>query len=406
MGNDPEAFGAVGDGVTDDTKAIQAAIDSAASGSGVVRLRPGTTYAVLPATGPKGGFGGIALRSGVTLDLAGASLRALPVESGVSSVVQALRADGWSIRGPGAIVGERDRHLGKTGEWGHGVLVRACRNWTIEAVAISDCWGDGIYVGHTGSAGEGGGDYSDDWVIGEVSVERCRRNGLSIVSGRRGLIRAPRIRDIRGIAPQAGIDLEPDQQRFPQEGITIEDAQIADCVIGIGASMGNRGVRIIGGSISASNSGIMLGSGSADFLIEGATIESTAPGREGAALRTIADGSTIERIRVRDNVLRGGGFFVVDTRGPGIEIVGNDIQARGAGVQGVARMLGGGTFSDNRCVIEAGAGTRERAFIQFSDVAQGRNRYDNRSGKAMYAFTAGGRRLGADTLSNALREKP
>src|SRR3974390_3365219 len=60
------AFGAVGDGVTDDTMAISAAIASASAiGGASVVFNPGKTYVLtnMPST-----FQGIALQSGVSLD--------------------------------------------------------------------------------------------------------------------------------------------------------------------------------------------------------------------------------------------------------------------------------------------------------------------------------------------------
>ena len=53
-------------------------------------------------------------------------------------MVSAFPADRSSVSGG---------HTGNTGEWGHGIAVFGSTNVTIENVDISQCWGDGIYLG-------------------------------------------------------------------------------------------------------------------------------------------------------------------------------------------------------------------------------------------------------------------
>lgn len=73
-----KSFGAVGDGTTDDTAALQAAIDSAGSGGpSVVIAEPGETYSV----------GRLILRSNVHIDLRGATIKAR--SAGVNSPLTA-----------------------------------------------------------------------------------------------------------------------------------------------------------------------------------------------------------------------------------------------------------------------------------------------------------------------------
>ncbi len=66
------AYGAVGDGTTDDSTAIQAALDS---GEGLVICKPGTTYQVST---------GLVIPAGVTFDLQGATIRG---DAGLAAVV-------------------------------------------------------------------------------------------------------------------------------------------------------------------------------------------------------------------------------------------------------------------------------------------------------------------------------
>ncbi|HDR7507897.1 hypothetical protein [Bacillus toyonensis] len=45
------------------------------------------------------------------------------------------------------VIGDRDTHIGTTGEWGHGINIQGSSNITIQNPNISKYWGDGIYIG-------------------------------------------------------------------------------------------------------------------------------------------------------------------------------------------------------------------------------------------------------------------
>ena len=47
----------------------------------------------------------------------------------------------------GRIIGDRDNHLGTTGEWGHGIMIRGSSRVTVRDIHISRCWGDGVSIG-------------------------------------------------------------------------------------------------------------------------------------------------------------------------------------------------------------------------------------------------------------------
>lgn len=90
---DAKAYGATGDGHTNDTQALQAAIDAAAQVGGTVRLGPGT-YRVSAFPGGEGQC--LSLKAGVTLAGAGAERTAItPVagESGLSALVRGAGND-------------------------------------------------------------------------------------------------------------------------------------------------------------------------------------------------------------------------------------------------------------------------------------------------------------------------
>src|SRR4249919_1485171 len=146
-------FGVVGDGIKDDTAALQAALDAG------VRLIPDGKY-LIDAT--KSLF----VRSG-TLEMgANAVLVAKPNSAPRYYVLRAI-GDDITVKG-GQIVGERWAHTytsGSTHEWGCGLQVSGNRI-TVDGTRVSDCTGDGIGVSGTA-------------VIRNVVSTKNRRQGLS-----------------------------------------------------------------------------------------------------------------------------------------------------------------------------------------------------------------------------------
>lgn len=286
-----------------------------------------------------------------------------------------------------------------------GIAAFVASNWTIGPdVEIAECWGDGIYVGSDGTPGA----FCENFTITGVHVRSCRRNGISIVAGRRGQIGAVRIEQIGGTAPAGGIDLEPDHREHPNRDIRIFGGTIARAAVGIYVTVANQNIVITGMTIDAENSGIIIGDHSAGVRIEdNPRIASTVGGDEGAALRTVvADPASVRGLHLRGNLLAGGGHFVLDLIGDGFRdlvVSGNRIEATNRGTQGVARM-GAGTFTDNACLVAAVAGKANEHFMTLSNVAYGRNSYRNLSPHRMHNIIWDGRDLGGERyLSATLR---
>jgi polygalacturonase len=171
-GCDPRAYGAKGDGVSKDTAAIQAAIDSCAKQGGTVRLVPGT-YLSAP----------VVLKSNITLQLdKGATLLGSPDhadyppktefrEPGLQSLVSATNASNVSITGDGVIDGAGEtwwqmaRAIKNAGVMGSDhprprlVVFDHCKHVRVEGVTIqnSPMWQLVLY-------------YSDDVTIRNIKV--------------------------------------------------------------------------------------------------------------------------------------------------------------------------------------------------------------------------------------------
>ena len=299
---DVRAFGARGDKRSDDTRAFQEAIDALRNG-GIVDVPPGN-YMIDALRNPAL-KGGVLLRSGVHLRMArGARLHAIP--NAVERAYVLLVQDVSDVRITGGeVVGDRDRHLGRGGEWGHGIALRGASRVTIDGTHVSRCWGDGISIGSVKDHGRARP--SEDIEIRRVTCLGNRRQGLTIGRSRRVRVYDSEFSDTAGTPPAAGIDIEPDgpdtasdvrierctlrRNRGPGiqvwklvSGVTIRDCTIED--------NRNTGILVSGGSdVSIQGNrirdngtvGIALRKGAARVAIAGNTFSGNAPGRPRAA---------------------------------------------------------------------------------------------------------------------------
>src|SRR5205085_182987 len=86
----------------------------------------------------------VRLRSGVQLQLdAAAMLLAMPNAAERSVLLLAEGVSDVVISG-GRVLGERERHLGSGGEWGHGIQLRGAQRVTLRDIHVANFWGDGI----------------------------------------------------------------------------------------------------------------------------------------------------------------------------------------------------------------------------------------------------------------------
>jgi translation initiation factor IF-1 len=201
--------GAMGDGETNDTAAIQKAIDAVGGTGGTVYV-PRGTYMVGAASKKR-----LKLKSDMTLKLAdGAVLKAIPNSSKSYAVLTISGVSDVTVTG-GALEGERAEHKSKVGEWGMGIrIVRGSKRITVSGVTAKEMWGDGFYVQ----------DAADVAFCG-VIADHNRRQGLSIVEADRVIVTDSVFQDTRGTRPSAGIDLEPDKPDQTVKDVRIEDSK-------------------------------------------------------------------------------------------------------------------------------------------------------------------------------------
>jgi parallel beta-helix repeat protein len=254
--------GATGDGVHDDTAAFQKAIDALPGSGGTVTV-PAGNY-MIDATRA------INLRSNTRLEMdPKAQLSAMANSLPRSHVIKVWAVDNVQIVG-GRIVGERAAHKGSTGEWGYGINIQAANNVTVTDTHVSDCWGDGFWIGAIGKGDRAV--VSTGVTLLRVTSTNNRRQGLSIGPVQGVSVVDSTFSNSNGTKPQAGIDIEPLGQG------TARDITIRNCTItgnrGTGLEMHDHvvGVVVTGCTIEGNNGYGMLGVGPTQLTIANNTV--------------------------------------------------------------------------------------------------------------------------------------
>ncbi len=187
-----KTYGAKGDGTTNDTAALQAAVNAVA-GSGGTLIVPMGVYMLDAVVG-------LQLKSQMTLQMqTNAVLRAIPNNKTGYNMVNIFNANNVNVLG-GTIEGERFKHMGTAGEWGHCLVINRSTNVVVEDVTAKECWGDGFYVG---------GAATKAITFCKVVADRNRRQGMSITSVDGLQIYDSVFKNTAGTEPEAGLDIEP-----------------------------------------------------------------------------------------------------------------------------------------------------------------------------------------------------
>jgi hypothetical protein len=206
------AFGAVGDGVADDTAAFRAA---AATGKALFVPGPKVAYRLT-------GF--VRLQASIRGD---GTLPTLRMDGADGDPDQGFRRnllviDGYT--GPGLTVrglrldGGWDG-MGRAGEWSHCVRVTSSRNVTIEENVLERPYGDCVFIGHYAD-GRGPAFPPSGVVVRNNTLSRPRRCAVAVVSGTGVRVEGNRI--VKTNDYVAAIGLEPDPLGYQHvDGVTI-----------------------------------------------------------------------------------------------------------------------------------------------------------------------------------------
>jgi polygalacturonase len=190
---------------SDDTKTLQSLIDQCPN-NGTVTIPAGTHYIDALVS--------LNLKSNMTLKLeSGAILKALPNDKNGYYIVKLTNVSNVKIVG-GTIQGERSSHFGTTGEWGMCIGILGSSNVSVSDLTVRDGWGDGIYVGYSGTQ------TCRNISIENVISDNNRRVALGIISVDGMIVKNSVFKNSNGTDPQSGIDIEPN------DGNTVTNVQV------------------------------------------------------------------------------------------------------------------------------------------------------------------------------------
>lgn len=210
---DITSYGATGSDGSDDTTAIQNAIN-ATPASGTLYV-PAGQYRINASDGQ-----GLLLKSNMTMLMeTGAILEAIPNANEQYAVVTVKYPTSNVIIAGGTIRGERDFHSGTTGELGHLLNILSSSYISVRGTTFDQAWGDGIHIG----AAPDPGTASTNITICNVTANDNRRNGLSVVHADKVLVETSTFSNSNGTPPEAGIDLEPNS------GQSVSNVTIRSC---------------------------------------------------------------------------------------------------------------------------------------------------------------------------------
>jgi polygalacturonase len=249
-------YGARGDGVHDDTAAFQAAVNALPADGGTVYVPAGRF--MINALKP------IKMRSHTRLLMtSNSTLAVIPNSATRYYAIRIEKVSDVRIVG-GNLVGDRTNHKGTTGEWGFGIYVTGAKNVVIKQVNLSNFWGDGIWIG---AVGKGTRLVRSDYVtVDRVVSSNNRRQGLSIGPAQHVLITDSTFKNTNGTLPEAGIDIEP-QDQGPANTIRLQNntfannhgngiemhTNISDITIANNKMVGNYGYGVLGISAAQIN---------------------------------------------------------------------------------------------------------------------------------------------------------
>ena len=129
--------------------------------------------------------------------------------------------DDCTITG-GKIMGDRDQHINKGGEWGHCISLYKSTNIKISNVEICNAWGDGIWIGDFNN--EKG--KSKNITIDGCNIHNNRRNNISLTCAEYITINNCKLNNANGTDPQFGIDIETNYDDRPIRHVTLTNTEI------------------------------------------------------------------------------------------------------------------------------------------------------------------------------------
>jgi hypothetical protein len=217
-----KSFGVKGDGKTNDRAALQRAIDRSVDQTLLI-----TGKCRIDAKG-------LDLRRNSHVRFApGASIKLLPHDTSFYSMFRLWDVNNVLVENA-VLDGSKELNAAKPElrENGHGMgfSIAGSTEVTLISPKTVGCWGDGIYIANSYEVPF---KYSSGIRVVNHHADRCRRQGVSIISGRNIVFESPLWENIGGTQPEAGLDAEPNSNADILENIRIVNPVTRKCRYGI-----------------------------------------------------------------------------------------------------------------------------------------------------------------------------
>ncbi|MBF7142928.1 MULTISPECIES: putative Ig domain-containing protein [Pseudomonas] len=283
-------FGAVGDGVTDDTAAMQAAIDAASAAGGGTVFVPSGTFIVSAGEEPSDGC--LMLKSNVHMEGEGAGLTTVKVADGsntkITGVIRSAYGEETHDFGLSnlTIDGNRDNTTGKIDGWFNGYIPGKDgqdTNVTLSGVEIKDCSGYGfdpheqtvnMLIENCVSHGNGLDGFVADYMIDTKYVNNVAydndRHGFNIVTSTHDFTMTGNVaygNGAGGIVVQRGSENIPSPYNVTIEGGAVYDNGAEGVLVKLSS-----GVTVTGVDIHDNGSAGVRIYGSSDVTVTGNTL--------------------------------------------------------------------------------------------------------------------------------------
>lgn len=368
--NPASDFGALGDGRTDDTAALQRAFDAAASSGRAVRIPAGVYLHGEPLE-----LRGITVTGDgdrTVLTATDSQQGALHV-TGAGAVLEAIRLGGTATRR-------------FTNNESAGVHVENARDFRIERVTIDNAGSAGILVRTSG-----------DGRILDNRISGTKADAIHLTDGSHDiLVRGNRVDN----AGDDGVACVSYIGPYPKvRDVTVEGNTVTNNAWGRNFSVvGGESIRIVNNTADgnrAGGAGVYIAGepewrtrGATDVLVAGNTIRNTGGPRSGHGEVMIYNATTepSDRITIADNTILSAPYQAITVTGPGnrgVTITGNTI--KGVAAEGIAILRGGAsvTVTGNRIadVAQDGVGIARGA----PSVVLENNRMEGIDGAAVAA---------------------
>lgn len=211
-------FGAIGDGATDDTDAINNALRYAIENGKELVFEPKTYLVIANQTFDnliKFASGKTCFIIGenerVSINLNGATIKTGKNNLDATRIFLLFKANGVYIKN-GTLVGDRDTNS-ITDDSSVPILLYDSKNVTLEGITSCDSRGDGFFIGGV-EKGQTNGYYEFEDFVSNIHFANCtatnnRRNGLTITKGRGLFFERCVFEKSNGQLPEGGVDIEP-----------------------------------------------------------------------------------------------------------------------------------------------------------------------------------------------------